>query len=51
MGSLPPNKRTDTPTEIDEDVNQIDQFDVQENYNNAEFEFETETGRKKRTLK
>ena len=51
MGSLPSNNRTPSPIEIEEDVSQIDQFDVQENYNDAEFEFETETGRKKRSLR
>ena len=51
MGSLPPNKRTPSPTEIDEDVKQIDEFDVKENYSDEEFEFETDRGRKKRTLK
>ena len=51
MASLTSNNRTPSPIEIEEDVSQIDQFDVQENYNDAEFEFETETGRKKRSLK
>ena len=50
MGSLPSDNRTPSPIEIEEDVSQIDQFDVQENYNDAEFEFETETGRKKRSF-